>query len=175
MISPLIKSKSRVKEFAEVFTPQWVVRDMVKTVGEDYIFNPTTTILEPSVGTGNFFVYILENRLSHLPKIDSEENTLKVLQSVESLYGIEIQEDNVEECRENLWQVCENFFKQSGTYLRPNFPEFEEVIRQILKMRIRHGDFLKITGVKDENGKTLKKNPYTDEEIQARLYEFFNK
>jgi hypothetical protein len=43
----LIRSKDRVISHGEVFTPQWIVKDMVDLVG-DYASRTETTFLEPT-------------------------------------------------------------------------------------------------------------------------------
>ena len=47
----LIKSKRRVRQHGDVFTPTKIVHAMVSLLGlEDVISEVTTTVLEPSVG-----------------------------------------------------------------------------------------------------------------------------
>lgn len=52
----LIKSKERVKEHAEVFTPSWLVKDMCDTIPSEIWENIESTFLEPACGNGNFLV-----------------------------------------------------------------------------------------------------------------------
>ena len=56
----LIKSRKRVKDFAEVYTPNWLVKDMVALAKANEI---ETTVLEPACGNGNFLAEILEQKL----------------------------------------------------------------------------------------------------------------
>ena len=53
----LIKSRKRVKDFAEVYTPNWLVKDMVALTDAS---EPSKTELEPACGNGNFLAEILE-------------------------------------------------------------------------------------------------------------------
>jgi len=57
-----IKSKKRVRDYGEVFTPDFIVNDML-----DLIKNETERIesrfLEPACGDGNFLAPILERKL----------------------------------------------------------------------------------------------------------------
>lgn len=46
MTEKLIKSKQRVKDFAEVFTPKHIVKDMCDLVPEEMWTNIETTFLE---------------------------------------------------------------------------------------------------------------------------------
>ena len=60
----LIKSKKRVQQHGEVFTPKEVVDAMVTLPGlKDFITQVSTTVLEPFVGEGAFLINILERRL----------------------------------------------------------------------------------------------------------------
>ena len=64
--------------------------------------------LEPACGTGNFLTEILERKLAIVEsrhsrsQLDYERNTMI---AIPSLYGIDILEDNVTECRERLFDV----------------------------------------------------------------------
>lgn len=101
MKEQLIKSKKRVKDFAEVYTPNWLVKDMVALTDAA---KPSVTVLEPACGNGNFLAKILEQKLSHC------HNQSDVQISVGSLFGIDIQEDNVTECKRRLCDVvCKRF------------------------------------------------------------------
>ena len=53
MSERIIKSKERVRKFAEVFTPDWLVRKMVDLLPEE-AFEAGKTVLEPACGEGAF-------------------------------------------------------------------------------------------------------------------------
>ncbi len=59
----LVKSKQRVADHGEVFTPAWMVEAML-----DLVKNETERIdsrfLEPACGSGNFLVQILRRKLA---------------------------------------------------------------------------------------------------------------
>ncbi len=60
----LIKSKERVQQHGEVFTPQWMVQKMLDVEGiKQACENIDATFLEPAAGDGNFLVAILERKL----------------------------------------------------------------------------------------------------------------
>lgn len=123
MKEKLIKSKKRVKDFAEVYTPQWLVKDMVALTNAS---NLSTTILEPACGNGNFLAEILSQKLSNC------HTEYEALLSAKSLFGIDIQEDNVRECRERL---CNLLFERF-----PNSDKKE--VESVLQKNIVCGDFL---------------------------------
>ena len=59
----LIKSKQRVTDHGEVFTPSWMVDamlDLVKAESERI----DARFLEPACGSGNFLVRILQRKLA---------------------------------------------------------------------------------------------------------------
>ncbi len=99
MSEKLIKSKQRVKDFAEVFTPKHIVKDMCDLVPEEMWVSVDTTFLEPACGTGNFLVEILERKFK---LCQSWEDGLRALKSI---YGMDIQADNVEEAKGRLFDM----------------------------------------------------------------------
>ena len=59
----LIKSKKRVADHGEVFTPQWLVENMLDLVkGETERID--SRFLEPAFGSGNFLVPVLQRKLA---------------------------------------------------------------------------------------------------------------
>ena len=140
----LVKSKERVKNFAEVYTPNWIIKDMVALTNASKI---ATTVLEPACGNGNFLVEILEQKLSNAN--DANE----ALIALRSLYGIDIQDDNVEECKLRL---CDTFLKHYQSIDK-------KIILDILDKNIVCGNFLTKRYYKD--GKELDKTIwYLDDE-----------
>lgn len=126
-----IKSKNRVKEYAEVFTAEREVKAMCDLIPSEVWENVKSTFLEPACGTGNFLVEILSRKYS---QCKTEKDGLKALASV---VGIDIQQDNVEECRERLLrQYIERF---------PNANELSVIMASgILKNNIICGNSLEI-------------------------------
>ncbi|HNJ65187.1 MAG TPA: N-6 DNA methylase [Turneriella sp.] len=59
----MIKSKQRVADHGEVFTPEWLVEamlDLVKSETERI----DSRFLEPACGSGNFLVKVLQRKLA---------------------------------------------------------------------------------------------------------------
>lgn len=100
----LVKSRQRVADHGEVFTPRWLVDDMLDLVkGEaDRI---DSRFLEPACGSGNFLVPVLERKLAAVQtrygKSDFEKRHYALF-GLMCIYGIELLPDNVAECRDNL-------------------------------------------------------------------------
>lgn len=105
-----IKSKKRVKDYGEVFTPEWIVKDMCDLIPKEIWDDITRTFLEPSCGTGNFLVEIFARKLSLCNTITDG------LTALQSIYGIDIQEDNVEESKKRLMAMFIEKFPYNPDY-----------------------------------------------------------
>ena len=101
-MAKLTKSKERVKKYGEVYTPIWVVNEMLDELEkESDAFNDVSkTFLEPSCGNGNFVVEIYRRKLN-LAKNDRE----KAEKALRSLWCIELLPDNMAECRQRVKDV----------------------------------------------------------------------
>ena len=106
-----IKSKERVKKFAEVFTAEREVKAMCDLV-DDCCQDIKATFLEPACGNGNFLVEIIRRKLANC----KSEND--IITAYNSIYGIDIQEDNVKECRKRLWNIASTYTVSSHTLAR---------------------------------------------------------
>ena len=86
--SNIDRSDHRVDSTGEVFTPPWLVEEMIDSYPIEDLKDPNSTFLDNSAGAGNFLVG-LKNRLM---KYHSEEHILNNM-----LYGVEYMEDNHKE------------------------------------------------------------------------------
>jgi len=141
----LIKSKKRVADHGEVFTPVWLVEKMLDLVkGETERID--SRFLEPACGSGNFLVPILQRKLaaveSRYGKSDFEKRHYALL-ALTCCYGIELLADNIAECRANMLDV----FAQ---YLRLNEDdELYHAASHVLSLNLIHGDAMTM---KDADG-----------------------
>src|SRR3954451_14772103 len=100
----LMKSKQRVSEHGEVFTPAWLVEamlDLVKAESERI----DSRVLEPACGSGNFLLQVLQRKLAAVERRFGKSNFEKrhfALFAVMCTYGIELLDDNIAQCRANL-------------------------------------------------------------------------
>jgi hypothetical protein len=102
-----IKSKKRVADHGEVFTPSWMVEAMLDLV-KDETERIDSRFLESACGSGNFLVQILRRKLAavHLKygKSDFDRHHYALL-ALMCIYGIELLADNIAECRANLLEI----------------------------------------------------------------------
>ena len=97
----------RIRQYGEVFTPLQTVREMLDTLEKENpgIFEPGRTFLEPACGDGAFIVEILRRKFERCRRMGDFQVAL------ESVYGFEIQADNVAKCIENVTALCGEYFK----------------------------------------------------------------
>ncbi len=108
-----IKNRNRVRDLAEVYTHQREVDAMLNMVpgmfpsGDDPD-NHDATFLEPSCGHGNFLVAILQRKLATVT-VDrygaGEEFEHRVLRCLASIYGIDIDRENIADSRLRLHAI----------------------------------------------------------------------
>ena len=142
----LIKSKKRVAEHGEVFTPDWLVEKMLDLVkGETERVD--SRFLEPACGSGNFLVPILQRKLAAVElkfgKSDFEKRHYALL-ALMCCYGIELLDDNIAECRSNMLEVFAEYLKlEAGDelYLAAAF---------VLSLNLVHGDAMTMKDMESE-------------------------
>ena len=145
----LIKSKKRVRDHGEVFTPDWVVEamlDLVKAETE----NIDAKFLEPACGEGNFLVKVLERKLraaaaKYKNQFEYEKNAFL---AAGSLYGIDLLEDNVLKTRKRLFGTFRA--KYEKLYPQSWKKEFLKSIQFVLSKNIVQGDALTMLNDKSE-------------------------
>lgn len=149
-MSKQIKSRDRVTEHGEVFTSEREVNSML-----DLVYNETQNIesrfLEPACGDGNFLIKILERKLSVVErkykKSQSDFEKWSFI-AISSLYGIDLLEDNIIDCRNKLY----NNFKDAYERLYKKKIKYDvlHAIKYVLDHNILIGDALTMK-VDDDN------------------------
>ena len=134
----LIKSKERVADHGEVFTPPWMVEAMLDLVkGETERID--SRFLEPACGDGNFLVQILRRKLAAVElkygKSDFERQHYALL-ALMCLYGIELLTDNIADCRANLLEIFAEYLN-----LAPSDDLYRAAF-YVLSQNLVHGDAL---------------------------------
>ena len=134
----LVKSKQRVADHGEVFTPAWLVEAMLDLVKEE-TERIDSRFLEPACGSGNFLVQVLRRKLaaveSKYGRSEFERRHYALL-ALMSIYGIELLTDNIAECRANMLEILAEYV---------NLDESDELYRAasyVLAQNLVHGDAL---------------------------------
>ena len=147
-----VKSKQRVADHGEVLTPEWIVNAMLDLVKPE-TERIDSRFLEPACGTGNFLTEIVERKLTVVEKryrklqLDYERYAIL---AVSSIYGIDILEDNVRECRKRLFDITDR--RYSALFKRRCKPKFRQAVRFILERNIIWGDALTLKTVGEKPG-----------------------
>ena len=134
----LVKSKQRVADHGEVFTPAWMVDAMLDLV-KDESERIDSRFLEPACGSGNFIVKVLQRKLAAVErkfgKSDFEKQHYALL-ALMCIYGIELLADNIKECRENMLEIFADYLilRASDDLYRAAF--------YVLSQNLVHGDAL---------------------------------
>lgn len=140
-MSGLVKSKQRVADHGEVFTPPELTEAMLDLV-KDESERIDARFLEPACGSGNFLVPVLQRKLATVRARygkSSFEKGHHALLALMSIYGIELLRDNVTECRDNLLQVFAAEVEIGPT------EEVHKAAARVLAVNIVHGDALSMT------------------------------
>jgi hypothetical protein len=133
-----IKSKKRVADHGEVFTPAWMVDAMLDLV-KDETERIDSRFLEPSCGSGNFLIQVLQRKLSAVELRYGQSAFEKghyALLALMCIYGIELLRDNIVECGTNLLDI---FAEYLGVDDADNFYRAASFV---LSLNLVHGDAL---------------------------------
>ena len=132
----LVKSKQRVADHGEVFTPPWMAEAMLDLVKEESE-RIDSRFLETACGSGNFIVKILKRKLAAVElkfgKSVFEQQHFALL-AVMCIYGIELLTDNIAECRANALEVLADYL---------NLTESDDLYLaayHVLSVNLVHGD-----------------------------------
>ena len=154
-----IKSKERVRERGEVFTAAREVNAMLDLV-KDETENIDATFLEPACGTGNFLDEVLRRKLAvckkRYGKSAADYEKMSFL-ACTTLYGVDIMADNVERCRERLFETWEDSFGRANTPGSPRSDFHDRVsaaVKKVFEKNILLGNALSMKRV-DEKGNDL--------------------
>ncbi len=184
-MNPLIKTTQRVADYGEVLTPPHIVKAMLDLVAQE-ADRIDSRFLEPACGTGNFLIEVLQRKLRVVEKryrrsqLDYERYAVV---AVSSLYGIDILEDNAEECRQCLYETFDAAY--TALYGDKTKTACRESVRYLLKRNIVHGDALSLQTVGENpqpivfgewslvNGSLLKRRDFAFHEMvqQASMRE----
>lgn len=142
----LVKSKQRVADHGEVFTPAWMVEAMLDLV-KDETERIDSRFLEPACGSGNFIVQILKRKLAaaelKFGKSDFERQHYALL-GLMCIYGIELLVDNIAECHSNVLDVFADYLNLNET------DDLYRAAAHVLSVNLVHGDALTMRAIDDQ-------------------------
>jgi hypothetical protein len=177
-----VKSKQRVSDHGEVFTAEKEVNAMLDLVKHE-TERIDSRFLEPACGNGNFLAEVLRRKLtvldSRYSKSQIEWERYSVI-AVSSIYGVDILEDNVQECRDRLLDIFTEWY--SKTFKQVNNDCIRSV-RFLLSRNILWGDALDFTNPENKqpiifsewsavNGSMLKRRDYLFKFLVEKTHQF---
>jgi len=134
----LIKSKKRIADHGEVFTPPWLVNAMLNLVNDE-ADRIDSRFLEPACGSGNFLMQVLQRKLAAVEikfgKSEFEKRHYALL-GLMCTYGIELLADNIVECRANMLNILAEYLKIVDT------DDLYSAAFFVLSQNLVHGDAL---------------------------------
>jgi type I restriction-modification system DNA methylase subunit len=98
------RTKKRVKASGEIFTPTPVVREILGKLDQTLFKDPTKTFLDNACGDGQFLSEILIKKFKYSNQTDDDFK-----QALSTIYGVDINADNILLCRERLLCGREEF------------------------------------------------------------------
>jgi len=141
----LVRDLYRVDSYGEVFTPNWLVKQMLDHIPHDAVADLDQSALDPSCGNGQFLTEALRRKLVTAAQFYSESCNLEeyqfdCLRSVSKLYGVDINEDTVIEARKRMETIV--FKAYTAVVGSEPQSDFSQTVRLILQLNIILGDFL---------------------------------
>jgi hypothetical protein len=88
-----IRTKERIKKTGEIFTHPELVLEILEKLPPELFSDPTKTFLDPAAGNGNFVIIVIAMKI---------EAGLTNTQALHTTYGVELMQDNVDECKKRL-------------------------------------------------------------------------
>ena len=119
----ITRSKERITKNGEVFTPKALVEKMMDKIPVEKWSDPEATFLEPTFGSGNMLICMLERRIA---------SGVEPIQAVKTLYGVELMQDNVDLCKDRIREV-----------LRANKVKIDKKVNDIIDHNFVCSDFFK--------------------------------
>ncbi|POZ55060.1 hypothetical protein LYSIN_03357 [Lysinibacillus sphaericus] len=143
----IIKSKKRVQNHGEVFTPKRIVKKMLDMPNiSEACQNLTSTFLEPAAGEGVFLVEVLKRKMKMVAENYGDDLTRfenYSLLALSTLYGIELLEDNAQKCVMHMYQVYyETYYQQAQNHGAKVKNNVLDSAKLIISKNIAQGNFL---------------------------------
>jgi hypothetical protein len=178
-----VKSKQRVSDHGEVFTNEREVNAMLDLVKQE-TERIDSRFLEPACGDGNFLAEVLRRKLavvdSRYSKSQLEWERYAVI-AITSIYGVDILEDNAQDCRKRLFKIFDE--KYTSLFKDKCKDECRRSIMFLLRRNILWGDALDFTNPETKkpivfsewsavNGSMLKRRDYMFKFLVEKTHQF---
>lgn len=145
------KSKERIKDIGEVFTPPKIANDMIDMLDQEKFRD--CKFFEPTCGNGNILIEGTKRRLDMLcekykqelpSKSSSRQAEYAALECVVSTFGADIMLDNVIETRDRMKSLVSQWLIQKCFQDRdmPMMPSLFVKIFEEIDRNIQHADCL---------------------------------
>jgi hypothetical protein len=178
-----VKSKKRVADHGEVFTNDREVNAMLDLVKHE-TERIDSRFLEPACGNGNFLAEVLRRKLKVVDQryannqMDWERYAVI---AVSSIYGVDILEDNAQECRLRLYQIFDDLY--TSHFKDKCKEDCRRSIRFLFDRNILWGDALDFTNPATKqpivfsewsavNGSMLKRRDYMFKFLVEKSHQF---
>lgn len=178
-----VKSKQRVTDHGEVFTNEREVNAMLDLVKQE-TERIDSRFLEPACGDGNFLAEVLRRKLavvdSRYSKSQIEWERYAII-AVASIYGVDILDDNAQECRKRLLKIFNE--KYSSLFNDKCNDACLRSVTFLLSRNILWGDALDFTNPETKkpiifsewsavNGNMLKRRDYMFQFLVEKKHQF---
>lgn len=178
-----VRTKKRVADHGEVFTNEREVNAMLDLVKQE-TERIDSRFLEPACGNGNFLTEILRRKLNIVDKrygkSQLEWERYAVI-AVSSIYGVDILEDNAQECRTRLFTIFNN--RYTALFKDDCKEECRKSVQYLLQRNILWGDALDFTNPETKkpivfsewsavNGFMLKRRDYIFKFLVEKTHQF---
>lgn len=108
-MSGVARNQLRIKANGEVFTPTPLVNEVLDSLPKELFEDTSKTFLDNSCGDGQFLSEVLIRKLEHIESTNGSITEEDFGTALESIYGVDLMEDNVELCQERLLCGFEQF------------------------------------------------------------------
>ena len=177
-----VKSKKRVADHGEVFTNDREVNAMLDLVKHE-TDRIDSRFLEPACGNGNFLAEVLRRKLT---VVDSRYSKSQIewerysVTAVSSIYGVDILEDNAQECRERLLGIYTDWYSRVFNQINN---DCIRSVKFLFSRNILWGDALDFTNPETKqpiifsewsavNGSLLKRRDYMFKFLVEKTHQF---
>ncbi len=117
------RSKNRIRDFGEVFTPEKYVHQMLDMLDKSVWTDTNTIFYEPTCGHGNFVSAIIKRRLKAFLKKAKRQKCDKphfysVANTLNNLWAVDISSKNIKLCRGRTQTLVFDFLKENENNIK---------------------------------------------------------